>query len=225
MLGSDSISFLARIEDWLVHHATSMPWIGALTLITGGILFWGIFNTGLNLTNTEAFCVSCHEMRNNVYQEYQESQHYRNRTGVRATCPDCHVPRHWADMLVRKITASNELLHHFKGSIDSREKFLSRRLDLARIVWDTMESNDSLECRNCHEYAVMDTTLQTKAADRIHQQGFEHDITCIICHRGVVHDLPEDALDKTHELFEDKGIECNDCHIGLTYGDEGSAWE
>ncbi len=27
-----------------------------------------------------------------VYQEYKETIHYSNRSGVRAICPDCHVP-------------------------------------------------------------------------------------------------------------------------------------
>ena len=45
--------------------------LGFLTLggFIAGIIFWGAFNTGMELTNTETFCVSCHE--NNVYQEIQ----------------------------------------------------------------------------------------------------------------------------------------------------------
>ena len=49
----------------------------------------------MELTNNETFCISCHEMRDNVYEEYMETMHYSHRTGVRATCPDCHVPREW----------------------------------------------------------------------------------------------------------------------------------
>jgi cytochrome c-type protein NapC len=63
-----------------------------------GIIFWGGFNTGLEMTNTLEFCISCHEMRDNVYQEYKETIHYANRTGVRAICSDCHVPKDWTYM-------------------------------------------------------------------------------------------------------------------------------
>ncbi|HRE18510.1 MAG TPA: NapC/NirT family cytochrome c, partial [Rhodocyclaceae bacterium] len=56
-----------------------------------GILFWGGFNTAMEWTNREEFCISCHEMKDNVYQEYRNTIHYSNRSGVRATCPDCHV--------------------------------------------------------------------------------------------------------------------------------------
>src|SRR3989338_6313645 len=89
----------------------------------GGVIFWGGFNTALEATNTETFCIGCHEMEKNVYQEYKETIHYTNRTGVRATCPDCHVPKEWGPKIIRKIQASNEVLHKILGSIDSPEKF------------------------------------------------------------------------------------------------------
>ena len=37
----------------------------------------------MKLSNTEEFCISCHEMRDYVYLEYKKSNHYANRTGVR----------------------------------------------------------------------------------------------------------------------------------------------
>ena len=56
--------------------------------IIAGIILWGGFNTAMEMTNTETFCISCHEMEENVYQELQKTVHFTNRTGVRATCPD-----------------------------------------------------------------------------------------------------------------------------------------
>jgi cytochrome c-type protein NapC len=84
-----------------------------------GVLAWGGFNWSLELTNTEAFCISCHEMKENVYKEYRNTVHYANRTGVRATCPDCHVPKEWGYKMIRKIQASNEVWHKLLGSIDT----------------------------------------------------------------------------------------------------------
>src|SRR6516164_11379932 len=57
-----------------------------------GLMFWGGFNTAIESTNTETFCLSCHEMRSNVYQELSRTVHFSNRSGVRAICSDCHVP-------------------------------------------------------------------------------------------------------------------------------------
>ena len=91
----------------------------SLTSIFLGILLWGGFNWALEVTNTETFCISCHEMEAFVYQEYKDTVHYTNRTGVRATCPDCHVPKEWNYKMVRKIRASNELFHKALGSINT----------------------------------------------------------------------------------------------------------
>ncbi|MEW8396173.1 MAG: NapC/NirT family cytochrome c [Candidatus Thiodiazotropha sp.] len=68
--------------------------------IVAGIILWGGFNTAMEMTNTETFCISCHEMEQTVYQELQETIHFTNRTGVRATCPDCHVPKEWIHKFV-----------------------------------------------------------------------------------------------------------------------------
>jgi len=157
----------------------------------GGIIFWGGFNTAMEATNTETFCISCHEMRDNVYQEYKNTIHYANRTGVRATCPDCHVPKEWTYKMIRKIQASNELLHKVLGTINTREKFEAKRLELAQHVWESMKKTDSRECRNCHDYESMDFTYQGRRAVNQHSKGLEEGKTCIDCHKGIAHQLPD----------------------------------
>ena len=55
---------------WLILSRPSIHFsLGFLTIggFVAGIMFWGGFNTALELTNTETFCVSCHEMRDNVF--------------------------------------------------------------------------------------------------------------------------------------------------------------
>jgi cytochrome c-type protein NapC len=155
-----------------------------------GILFWGGYNWAVELSNTETFCISCHEMKVNVYEEYRDTLHYNNRTGVRATCSDCHVPKEWHHKMIRKIVATNELFHHFIGSVDTPEKFEAKRLELARTVWRSMEATDSRECRNCHDYESMDYLNQQRRAVTRHIEGFDAGKTCIDCHKGVAHSLP-----------------------------------
>ncbi|HEY9163126.1 MAG TPA: NapC/NirT family cytochrome c [Magnetovibrio sp.] len=155
-----------------------------------GIVFWGGFNWSMELTNTETFCISCHEMEQNVYREYKETIHYTNRTGVRATCPDCHVPKDWIHKVARKIKASNELYHKFLGTIDTREKFEAKRLQLATNVWKVMEETDSRECRNCHNFDYMDLPSQEKRSRDQHQTAMSQGKTCINCHKGIAHELP-----------------------------------
>jgi len=167
--------------------------LGALLIVgfIAGILFWGAFNTAMEMTNTEEFCISCHEMEDNVFAEYKETIHYTNRTGIRATCPDCHVPKEWHHKVVRKIKASNELVHKALGTIDTREKFEAKRLKLAQNVWREMEGNDSRECRNCHNFEFMDFTDQGRRAVDAHDIGLNAGETCIDCHKGIAHELPD----------------------------------
>jgi len=156
-----------------------------------GIAFWGGFNWSMEMTNNEEFCISCHEMRDNVYAEYQDTIHYSNRTGVRATCPDCHVPKEWLYKVKRKIEATNELYHKALGSIDTREKFEAKRLQLAQNVWEAMEETDSRECRNCHDFESMDFVIQGRRGRKEHEDGFAAGKTCIDCHKGIAHELPD----------------------------------
>ena len=176
------------------------------TLVIGGfaagVVFWGGFNWALELTNTEAFCISCHEMKDNVYAEYRNTPHYSNRSGVRASCPDCHVPKEWQHKIVRKIRASNELWHHFLGSVATPEKFGEKRIELAKHEWLRMKTTDSRECRNCHKFEFMDYTRQESRASRFHQEALTGSKTCIDCHRGIAHKLPPKANEEYQKLVE-----------------------
>ena len=167
--------------------------LGFLTIggFVGGVLFWGGFNTAMEFTNTEQFCIACHEMRDNVYQEIQPTIHFTNRSGVRAICSDCHVPHNWTYKMARKMQASKEVWGKIFGTIDTREKFLEKRLELAQHEWARMKANDSLECRNCHNYDSMDFTRQSVRAQTMHSTYLgSKEKTCIDCHKGIAHRLP-----------------------------------
>ncbi|HJW03364.1 MAG TPA: NapC/NirT family cytochrome c [Azospira sp.] len=166
-------------------------WGTLVLFFAAGIIFWGGFNTVLELTNREEFCISCHEMKDNVYQEYRNTIHYSNRSGVRATCPDCHVPKDWVPKMIRKIQASNEVLHKILGSIDTSEKFNAKRLTLAKHEWERMKKTDSKECRNCHNFEYFDYSEQGRRSAKMHQEGLNGGKTCIDCHKGIAHSLPE----------------------------------
>ncbi|MBZ0128844.1 MAG: NapC/NirT family cytochrome c [Rhodobacteraceae bacterium] len=177
--------------------------LGLLTIggFIVGIGFWGSFHWALEMTNTEKFCISCHEMKENVYAEYQGTAHQNNPSGVRATCPDCHVPKEWGPKIIRKIQASKELYGHFiTGSIETPEKFRDERLYLASRVWRAMKATDSRECRNCHSFDFMDFTIQASRAGKAHQTAIDDGATCIDCHQGIAHDLPEGYLERYREI-------------------------
>jgi len=191
---------------------------------TAGIVFWGGFNWSLELANTEQFCISCHEMNDNIVPEYQASVHFLNSSGVRATCPDCHVPDQWFPKVVRKVGAVNELYHKMVGSIDTKEKFRLKRGELAQHVWGFMRANGSQECRNCHEFNSMLISEQKPDARLRHQYGKKNKLSCIDCHIGIAHELPKSLLDVEHQRFKETEFPCGACHVSMALPVEQEEW-
>ncbi|KJG11424.1 pentaheme c-type cytochrome TorC [Photobacterium kishitanii] len=166
--------------------------LGVLTLggFISGIIFWGGFNTALEVANTEKFCISCHSMRDTVYPELQGTIHWENNAGVRATCPDCHVPHNWTDKIARKMQASKEVFGAIVGTIDTPAKFEAKRLELAQHEWKRFAANKSLECKSCHSYSSMKWDEMSPRAQVQMKQAAAKDQSCIDCHKGIAHHLP-----------------------------------
>ena len=165
--------------------------LGGFAMFFCGIIAWLSFDAFLAATNTEDFCAnSCHSMRAFIEPEWAKSVHFKNRTGVRAACPDCHVPKPWLPKMVAKVMAVKDLYHEIIGTMDTREEFEERRLLMAKRVWAKMKATNSRECRDCHNIAHM-------AFDK--QLTFQHNPveemrrTCIDCHKGIAHNLPKGA--------------------------------
>ena len=184
-----------RVHYWGVLRRPAIHYsLGFLVMggFIAGIIFWGGFNTAMEATNTEAFCTGCHEMETNVYAELKDTIHFTNRSGVRAICSDCHVPHEWTAKMARKMQASKEVWGKIFGTINTREKFLDKRLELAQHEWARLKANDSLECRNCHNFDYMDFTRQSKRAAEQHSTSLASgEKTCIDCHKGIAHELPD----------------------------------
>ncbi|OXS14272.1 cytochrome c-type protein NapC [Zobellella denitrificans] len=184
-------SLLKRL--WQTFRSPSKVAVGVVLVFGffGGVIFWGGFNTALEVTNTEQFCIGCHEMHDNVYLEYRDTIHYANRSGVRASCPDCHVPHEWTHKIVRKIAASKEVWGKITGIINTPEKFEAHRRYMAEREWQRMKETDSRECRNCHNFDYMDFSVQGSRAAQAHSTSLASgEKTCIDCHKGIAHQLP-----------------------------------
>lgn len=86
-----------------------------------GIALIVLPHVGIKVTSTTEFCVSCHSMQP-VYEEYKQSVHFQNASGVRAECHDCHIPPDIPGMVKRKLEASNDIYQTFIAhSIDTPE--------------------------------------------------------------------------------------------------------
>jgi len=125
-------------------------------------------------------------------EEYKTSVHFRNASGVRAECKDCHIPPGIVPTLVRKTEALNDLYHTFiSPSIDTPEKFAAKRAELAQREWARMSANHSAACKSCHSYEAMDHGKQSANAAAQMTAAAAKDSNCIDCHKGIAHHKPD----------------------------------
>jgi cytochrome c-type protein NapC len=180
---------LAKVRKWTAGRNAIVVLLAGIGI---SIVMLSLAGTTLVYTSSEQFCSSnCHEMATNVAMEYQGTVHDKNRTGVRATCPDCHVPHAPIPLYIRKMGAVNDLWGHLvTHSIDTRAKFEAKRQVLAERVWVYMKGNDSRECRHCHTAANMDPERQSDKAKVRHAKARKEKLTCIDCHFAIAHNEP-----------------------------------
>ncbi len=185
-------------------HIAIIAFIGILI----GWLTLGGTAAVLNYTSSTEFCLSCHTM-DKPFQEYQGSVHFSNAKGIRAECSDCHIPHEPLDYLITKIRASKDVYHEFiTGKIDSEEKYEAHRQEMAEMVWAQLKANDSATCRSCHSFDAMEIFDQSATAQQSHQKAQQTNMTCIDCHKGIAHFLPQHQLDTSafdhlYELAKD----------------------
>lgn len=154
------------------------------------IILWGGWQ-GVHQTSTTEFCLSCHSM-SSVGLEYQQSVHFKNASGVRAECKDCHIPPGVIPTLVRKTEALNDIYHEFiSPSIDTPQKFESKRAELAQREWSRMSANNSAACKSCHAYDAMDHSKQSASASAQMKPASLKNSNCIDCHKGIAHHKPD----------------------------------
>jgi cytochrome c-type protein NapC len=168
-----------------------LGWAAAALVFLAGIASVGAIDFAIQYTNTTEFCTSCHTMQAN-FAEYKESMHFQNPSGIQATCADCHVPQELGPKLLTKIVAAKDVFHEVVGTIDTPEKFEARRWIMANRIWDKMKSTDSRECRTCHDFANMELSAQDRSARNKHSRAEDKGETCIDCHKGIVHALPDE---------------------------------
>ncbi len=184
-------------------------------LITGLLIgFATIIGTivMVNTTGSNSFCLSCHEMQT-AYDEYTESVHYSNRLGIVVGCADCHLPHEYPDKLFAKASRLIEIWYHIKGNIDTREKYEAKRLEMAQKIWKEFESDDSRQCRSCHNINNMLKKEQSNHAIKAHQRAKRTHKTCINCHWGTAHKVPKVPLpEAARPSAPGQPVQCSGCH-------------
>ncbi len=191
-----------------------------LVLLLAGLLIGFASTIGtiviLNATGSNDFCLSCHEMQT-AYDEYTESVHYSNRHGIVVSCVDCHLPHEYPDKLFAKASRAMEIWYHIRGNIDTQEKYEAKRLEMAQIMWREFESNNSRQCRSCHKVENMAQNTQNDHAVKAHQRARRTNKTCVHCHLGTAHKVPQLPLPAAaRPATADEPVLCTGCHKDIS---------
>ena len=171
-----------------------------------GMVALGTTNFALHKTSTNEFCFSCHSHEVNIRPEYEAASHFSNPSGVRADCADCHLPHDdWFELVWTKAVVSLDVIPEFMGKLSTPEKYEAHRAEMAEAVWEHFRDNDSKFCRNCHSFTAMDLEAQEKRTARRHTRARDEGQTCVQCHYGIVHKLPENAEAIIERVFAAEG--------------------
>ena len=186
----------ARRGLWKRLTTPSARW-SVLALVIIGLLIGagGVIATQVMVaaTGTNKFCGgACHSMQW-AAQEYQQSVHSTNRTGVRAGCHDCHIPHHYPALLWYKAKAGiKDAIGEMRGVISTEEKFNKERLRMAKEVWAEYKGTNSENCRYCHQFTKDIVSKQKDFVQPMHEQFLAGAMTCIDCHKGIAHTAPKE---------------------------------
>ena len=186
--------FFAR--TWRRLTTPSARWSVLSLLLVGLVIGAGtIIGTGVmvRVTGTNKFCSdACHSMQW-VAQEYRQSNHFLNRTGVQAACHDCHIPHQYPQLLWYKAKAGiKDAIGEMTGVISTEEKFKKERLRMAKVVWAEFKETGSANCRSCHVFTKEILAKQKDFVQPMHEQVLAGAATCIDCHKGIAHTAPQE---------------------------------
>ena len=195
MAPSNKPGIVVRIFRWL--FSPSARWSVFVLLLVGLVMgAVGVIGTqvAVAMTGTNDFCGSaCHSHAKFVYPEYKVSVHGSNRTGIQATCSDCHIPHSYPAKLFYKANAGiRDSIGEMRGVISTQEKFEAKRWEMANHVWDEMRADNSANCRTCHTPEAMNAGKQSEDAVKQHKKFTSGKATCIDCHIGVAHVEPSE---------------------------------
>lgn len=209
----------------------------ALIFLAGAAALGGV-NVFFAATNEMAFCTSCHSMKVNL-EEYRDTVHFNNQSGVQATCSDCHVPQQFIPKVEAKIIAAKDVFHWVLGTIEPDESQLvvSENSGNCPERFIPVKEGSELCVPNYGEpYSEDDMSEEAEArreaalkkyndyrwnmASRVWAKMKASDSReCRNCHDFENMDLDQQdrSARKKHGRATEKGQTCIDCHKGIAH--------
>lgn len=147
-----------------------------------GVLAVAIGAIGVALTSSNAFCMSCHEMRVVAEQGWMHSKHYNNRGGVVAGCSDCHVPPSlFPKLWVKTRDGLKDVWVHFFGQSDPT------KMDWEALAKSARSKIYQSSCEKCHQNLEPEgASLKALVAHRENKRA-EKPQSCLECHVEEFH--------------------------------------
>jgi formylglycine-generating enzyme required for sulfatase activity/nitrate/TMAO reductase-like tetraheme cytochrome c subunit len=144
------------------------------------IIFSG--NKAIQLTSSDEFCASCHNVHPHVNNSWKMSTHFDNKSGVVVHCVDCHLPPEGQGRLREKVKTG---LRDVYGVIFK---------DVENINWEQKSSlqyaihhSYKSACINCHQN-IFPLGLTKEGEDaHLYYSRNEDELHCINCHLSVGH--------------------------------------
>jgi cytochrome c-type protein NapC len=179
-------------------------WISswALGFALLGIVLVAATNHTVNWSSSDKFCgTACHSMTW-AAAAYQQSPHYINRVGIRASCGECHIPydsghgtaKQYAKLLLFKSDrGAKDFWYEARKSIATNEEWEKRRPALSSTFQSYLTRHNYITCRGCHSLdAFGGAGSHMKVA--IHRglaNGSSFD--CLQCHVNIGHFYKQSA--------------------------------
>ncbi|MFC1713462.1 NapC/NirT family cytochrome c [Candidatus Poribacteria bacterium] len=183
------IAFLSKLGTRIRKMSLKAKLLLLASIIVVVVLFSII---SLEVTGTNIFCSSCHEMREHV-STWKSTAH----SGVQ--CKKCHIPAGGISMMKRKIVALKEVYFHITADKDFEE-----------IRAESADRVPDKRCKKCHEDTQ--NLIVYHSLKITHKDHWERGISCTECHARVVHG-PRAKNTPSMET-------CRKCHDGKTAPDE-----
>jgi nitrate/TMAO reductase-like tetraheme cytochrome c subunit len=190
MLRSASRGRLLWISSW------------ALGFALLGIVLVAATNHTVNWSSSDKFCgTACHSMTW-AAAAYQQSPHYINRVGIRASCGECHIPydsghgtaKQYAKLLLFKADrGAKDFWYEARKSIATNEEWEKRRPALSSTFQSYLRQHNYITCRGCH-------SLDAFGGAGSHMK--------VVIHRG---------------LANGSSFDCLQCHVNIGHLYEQSA--
>ena len=153
------------------------------------------------------FCVSCHEMEK-PHATWQQSPHFVNRSGVRVSCIECHLP-HKDDRIAH-------LVARFWAGAKDLGVSLAGGYDAGRSRQQVLRSLPNERCLKCHANLASHAT-SIASVKIVHSTALKHAANrahaCVTCHDALHGPRPAAPTPKKYQPTNNQY--CLDCHINF----------